>query len=188
MAHKLSSPDQWLSLHGDVLYRYGLSRVRNSATAEDLVQDTLLAALKAKHKFAGQASEQTWLTGILKHKIIDHFRKASREKTLTFDDGISSSEEDDFFNQQGHWQVDFSSWSKPDKSMEQEQFMATLQTCIERLPSPMAHIFMLREFDDMPSKEICQLLSISSVNNLWVILSRARLQLRHCLDINWLNQ
>jgi RNA polymerase sigma-70 factor (ECF subfamily) len=186
MAHELSSPDQWLLLHGDALYRYSLSRVGNSATAEDLVQDTLLAALKARQKFSGQATEKTWLTGILKHKIVDHFRKVSREQTRVFDDCLNNDE--DYFDQQGHWKIDLSSWSKPDQSMQQEQFMATLQACIERLPSSMAHIFILREFDNMQSQEICELLAISSLNNLWVILSRARLQLRHCLDINWLNQ
>jgi len=188
MTHELSEPDQWLLLHGDVLYRYGLARIRDSEIAEDLVQETLLAALKAKENFAGQASEQTWLIGILKHKIIDYFRKSSREKTQEFDDGITSDENDDYFNQQGHWQVDFSSWSKPDKSMEQEQFMTTLQACIERLPSRMAQLFMLREFDDLKSEEICELMSISSLNNFWVMLSRTRVQLRYCLDINWIKQ
>lgn len=188
MTHELSEPEQWLLLHGDVLYRYGLARVRNCEVAEDLVQETLLAALKAKENFAGKSSEQTWLIGILKHKMIDYFRKASREKTQEFDEGVTGVENDDYFNQQGHWQVDLSSWSQPDKSMEQEQFVTTLQACIERLPSRMAQLFMLREFEDMKSEEICELMSISSLNNFWVMLSRTRVQLRHCLDINWFKQ
>ena len=77
MAHKISSPDQRLPLYGDILYRYGLARVSNPDLAEDLVQETLLAAFKAKNNFAGQASEKTWMIGILKHKIIDSFRKSS---------------------------------------------------------------------------------------------------------------
>ena len=188
MTHELSEPDQWLSLHGDVLYRYGVARVRDSEVAEDLVQETLLAALKSKDNFAGQSSEQTWLIGILKHKIIDYFRKTSREKTQEFDEYVTVDANDDYFNQQGHWQVDFSSWSKPDKAMEQEQFMTTLQACIERLPVRMAQLFMLREIEGMKSEEICELMSISSLNNFWVMLSRVRVKLRHCLDINWINQ
>jgi len=188
MTHELSEPDQWLLLHGDVLYRYGVARVRDSEVAEDLVQETLLAALKAKQNFAGQASEKTWLIGILKHKIIDYFRKVSREKSQEFDDSVTGDENDDYFNQQGHWQVDLSSWSRPDKSMEQEQFLNTLQACIERLSPRMAQLFMLREFDDMKSEEICELMSISSLNNFWVMLSRIRVQLRHCLEISWINQ
>lgn len=188
MKNELSSPDQWLPLHGDILYRYALARVRNSEVAEDLLQETLLAALKAKTNYSGKSSEQTWLIGILKHKIIDYFRKASREQSQEYDDGLSLDNEDDYFDQQGSWQVDFSHWSKPDKSMEQEQFMTTLQDCISRLPAKMAELFILREFEDMKSEEICELMSLSSLNNFWVMLSRTRVQLRHCLDINWINQ
>ncbi len=186
MVHELSTPEQWLPLHGDILYRYGLARVRAPEVAEDLVQETLLAALKAKENYSGQSTEQTWLIGILKHKIIDYFRKSSREKTQEYDDGFVN--EDDYFDHKGEWQVDFSLWSKPDKSMEQEQFMTTLQDCISHLPPKMAQLFVLREFDGMESDEICQLMSISTLNNLWVMLSRIRVQLRHCLDINWINQ
>lgn len=189
MAHELSSPDQWLPLYGDILYRYGVARVRNSDVAEDLVQETLLAALKAKENYAGQASEQTWLIGILKHKIIDYFRKSSREKSQELDEQlVSKNETDDHFNHKGHWQVELSTWSKPEQSMEQEQFLMTLQVCIDGLPPRLSKIFILRELEGMSSEEICEVLSISTLNNLWVMLSRARKQLRHCLDINWIQQ
>jgi len=188
MAHKLSPPDQWLSLHGDVLYRYGVARVRDSEVAEDLVQETLLAALKAKVNYSGQSAEQTWLVGILKHKIIDYFRKASRELVHEYDDSFVNTNEDDYFDRQGEWQVDFSLWSQPDKSMQQEQFMIILQDCISKMSPKMAQLFVLREFDGMSSEEICELMSISTLNNFWVILSRVRVQLRHCLDINWVGQ
>ena len=187
MTHELSPTEQWLDLYGDVLYRYGITRVRNPEITEDLVQETLLAALKAQANFAGQSSEQTWLIGILKHKIIDYFRKASREKTQEFDDYLVADEDEDYFDQQGNWKVDLSSWSKPDKAMEQEEFMLVLQDCIARLPSRMAQLFILREFDDMKSEEICEMMSISTLNNFWVMLSRVRAQLRHCLDIKWIN-
>lgn len=184
MRHELSAPEQWLKLYGDILYRYGLARVRDSEVAEDLVQETFLAALKAQTNFVGQSSEQTWLVGILKHKIIDHFRKSARQQHQEYDEYLDG-QEDDYFDQQGHWQVDFSSWSKPDKAMEQEQFMNVLQDCISRLPPKMAQLFVLREFEDMKSEEICEVMSISTLNNYWVMLSRVRVQLRHCLEINW---
>lgn len=187
MKHEMSVPDQWLQLHGDVLYRYGVTRVRDPEMAEDLVQETLLAALKAKKNYAGQSSEQTWLIGILKHKIIDYFRKTSRDKTQEFDEGFTGGE-DDYFDQQGSWKIDFSPWSKPDKALEQEQFMMTLQDCISRLPPKMAQLFVLREIDGMNTEEICELMSISTLNNFWVMLSRVRVKLRHCLDVNWVNQ
>ncbi len=188
MTHDLSKPDQWLGLYGDILYRYGITRVRNPGTAEELVQETLLAALKAKDNYSGQASEQTWLIGILKHKIIDYFRKASRENTQQFDERFTDDENDDYFDQKGGWKIDFSSWSKPDKSMEQEQFLTILQDCIDHLPPRMAQLFILRELDGMSSEEICEVMSISTPNNCWVMLSRIRVQLRHCLDVNWMNQ
>ena len=188
MAHELSSPEQWLSLHGDVLYRYGLARVRDAEIAEDLVQETFLAALKAQENFAGQASEQTWFIGILKYKMIDYFRKAAREKTQEFDEQFINDGNEDYFDQQGSWKVDFSNWSKPDQSMQQDQFMRVLQQCIERLPKRLGQLFMLRELDGMKSEEICEILSISSMSNYWVMQSRTRVQLRHCLDINWINQ
>jgi len=187
MIHALSTPEQWLHKYGDILYRFGLVRVREPEIAEDLVQETLLAALKAKDNYSGKASEQTWLIGILKHKIIDYFRKASRDNVQTFDENLLNNDED-YFNEKGSWQIDFSSWSEPDKAMEQEEFLSVLQQCISRLPARMAQLFMLREFDDISSEEICQLMSISSMNNFWVMLSRVRGQLRHCLDLNWNDQ
>ena len=190
MSHELSSPDQWLPLYGDILYRYAVARVRNPDSAEDLVQETLLAALKAQENYAGQSSEQTWLIGILKHKIIDSFRKASRQMTETFDEELMTleKESEDFFNQKGHWQTSLSTWAKPEQAMQQEQFVNTLQECIDRLPPRMAQLFMLRELEDMSNEEIRKVMSISSLNNLWVMLSRTRVQLRHCLDINWIKQ
>jgi len=188
MKNNLSSPELWLTLHGDILYRYGLARVRDIEVAEDLVQETLLAALKAQTNYAGKSTEQTWLIGILKHKIMDYFRKASREQVQEYDDGFASENEDDYFDQQGNWQVDFSPWSKPDQSMEQEQFMHVLQNCIDRLPKRMAQLFVMGEFEDMKSEEICKVMSLSSMSNFWVMQSRTRVQLRHCLDINWINQ
>jgi len=188
MIHKLSTPDQWLHLYGDILYRYSLSRVRDQNIAEDLVQETFLAALKAKENYAGQSSEQTWLIGILKHKIIDYFRKTSRENTQEYEEILTANDQDDYFNPQGSWQIDLSSWSKPDKSIEQEQFLTTLQDCISRLPPKMAQLFILRELEDITSEEICEVMAISTLNNFWVMLSRVRVQLRHCLDINWVNQ
>lgn len=187
MKHDLSSPEQWLPQYGDVLYRYALIRVRDRELAADLVQDTLLAALKAQDSFMGQSSEQTWLVGILKHKMMDFFRKSSREKTEAMGDDLPDNEFDDFFDQQGSWQIDLSTWSKPDKALEQEEFMAVLQQCIDRLPSKMAQAFMLRELDDLDSDKICEVMGIS-MNNFWVMLSRVRLQLRRCLDVNWFGQ
>ncbi|MGR9116402.1 MAG: sigma-70 family RNA polymerase sigma factor [Gammaproteobacteria bacterium] len=131
--------------------------------AEDLVQGTLLVALKARANHAGQASEQTWLIGILKHTFIDCFRKAARENTQEYEEGLAIDEDDDFFDCQGNWQIGLATWSKPDKSLEQEQFINVLQDCIDRLPPKAGAVVYLREVDGMQCEEICKTLLISGL-------------------------
>ncbi|MEN8261018.1 MAG: sigma-70 family RNA polymerase sigma factor [Pseudomonadota bacterium] len=169
------------------LYRYARLRVHEDHLAEDLVQETLLAAYKSRDRFAGNASEKTWLIGILKHKIVDYFRRASRETGQEFNDAFYSPM-DACFDEQGHWQFDIADWSRPDTALEQAQFWQILSDCVERLPPRLARLFVLRELDGLPSEEICQVLDISTTNNLWVMLSRMRMQLRNCLDMNWFNK
>jgi len=183
--HDLTSPEQWLELYGDVLYRFALGRIRNPSVAEDLVQETLLAALNAKQSYAGTATTRTWLIGILKHKIIDFFRQQSRQKEDTLDDQGSEIEQL-LFDDKGHWQQDVGNWPEPENAMQQDQFLAVLESCLDRLPEKQARLFILRELEDLDNDEICQLLAISSVNNLWVMMSRARLQLRQCIEVQWL--
>ncbi len=183
-------PSAWLDNHGDYLYRYALFRLRDAALAEDAVQETLLAALQAYAKFAGRGSERTWLVGILKHKVADHFRRASREAPAPMHAGEEFAHED-FFRVAGEWQDHWrpehapSDWqANPATRAEQKEFWLIFQTCLAPLPARIASAFVLREVDGLSSAEICEVLSIN-VNNLWVMLHRARLHLRHCLELNW---
>ena len=184
-APRLSNPETWLDNYGDYLYRYALLRLSEPAVAEDIVQETLLGAIKARESFAGKSSERTWLLGIMKNKIVDYIRKRRRERPVDQDLTKIPDSADDLFDAHGQWNTDISSWSHPDKSLEQEQFWPILRDCIAGLPEQLAQAFVLREIDGMTSEEICQALDISSTNNLWVMLSRARLRLRNCLDANW---
>lgn len=179
------NPEAWLDNYGDYLYRYALLRLNEPAAAEDIVQETLLGAIKAHESFAGKSSERTWLLGIMKNKIVDHIRKRGRERPVDQDLGEIPDSADDLFDAHGSWNIDISSWSHPDKSLEQAQFWPILRDCIANLPELLAQAFVLREIDGMTSEEICQALNISSTNNLWVMLSRARVRLRNCLDTNW---
>ena len=188
---KITDPAQWLDLHGDILFRYAIKYVRDSHIAEDLVQETLLAGLKSQGSFAGQSSEQTWLIGILKNKIMDHFRKSSRE--MHFDEIQSMSEpSDDNFIESGpekgtwqpsrrplEWMVD------PNDPAEQKEFWAYLNHCIEELDRKLARVFVLRELEEMDYKEVCNTLAVSHTN-LRVMLYRARKMLRKCLEKNWI--
>lgn len=183
----ISDPATWVAQHGDALFRYALMKMRDPSQAEDMVQETFLAALKARHNFSGQSSEKTWLIGILKHKIIDHFRKHKREQSS--DDIETLSEQlDQQFDQRGHWDVSLARWQNPDQAHENEAFWKTFSACIAHLPDHLADLFILREIKGLTTEEICKLLDISTTNNMWVMLSRARMRLRNCLDSRWFNR
>ena len=175
-------PARWLELHGDALYAYALARTRNAATAEDLVQDTLVAAFAGRDAFKGEAAERTWLIGILKHKVIDYLRRQGREVPLADAANESGDIETTLFDENGHWQVDVREWSQPERMLEREEFWDALRDCLAALPERLGRLFMLRELDGMETDELLQVLGISSANNLWVMLSRARLRLSACLE------
>ena len=177
------NPELWLEEHGDALYAFALLRVNDAAAAEDLVQETLLAALGAMAKFEGGASVRTWLIGILKNKIVDNLRKSWREVS------IESSGDDDIwpdrFDATGHWLEPPTDWREPQRLAESEQLGQAMEHCISGLPKSLRTLFVLREVDGHETEELMELLSISTRNNLWVMLSRARERVRSCLDKSW---
>ena len=179
-----SAPETWLDLHGDALYGYAALRVREPALAEDLVQETLLAALGARARFQGAASERTWLIGILKNKLVDHLRRAGREQS--FDAG---AEDDGYFEAQfdhtGHWVSPPRAWSDPAFVAENAELRVALFDCIGRLPERQRQLLVLREIDGLETDELLPLLAISTAGNLWVMLSRARERVRACLETRW---
>lgn len=176
----------WLAEHGDYLYRYALARLRDPHLAEDVVQETLLAAMQGDG-FSGKSSARTWLTGILKHKIIDQFRRQQRETPLESPEDITDDTPgmDEFFHEDGHWSEPPQAWGDPGKLMQQDQFLQTLQDCMDKLPKKLARIFLLRDVHESDNEEICKELEISPTN-AWVMLYRARMGLRKCLELNWL--
>ena len=181
-----SDPTQWLQNYGDDLYRYALTRLRDKSAAEDVVQETLLAALKAKQNFRGDSAVKTWLVGIMKHKIVDHYRKTGREVQSESLEQTTSTDDNDF-NARGHWNVAVSYWADPDSALQQDEFLTVYQQCVDALPPEQAKLFLLKETSDLNSDELCKAMNISTTNNLWVILSRTRKRLRDCLDKRWFN-
>ena len=177
--------NQWMEEHWDTLYRYALTRVRDETMAEDLVQETLLAAFKGRENFEQRSSQKTWLIGILKHKIIDAIRKASRETPFAMNDDIAKELDEAYFDHSNSWQVDLQAWGAPEQSLEQQQFWRILSECVDRLPPRMAQVFILRELEGLASEEICKVANISTTNNLWVTLSRIRMRMRQCLEDKW---
>ena len=183
-----SDPEQWVDNYGNYLYRFALLRIHDSQLAEDMVQETFLAALKSKTGFEGRSSERTWFTGILKNKIIDCYRKNAR--MAGFSDTFSAEDAGDFFmdaKAKGHWKTGSapSDWGKnPQRVLENKEFNKVMELCLGYLPRQLASVFSAREIEGWKSDEICKEFSISS-SNLWVMLHRARTQLRKCLDVNW---
>jgi RNA polymerase sigma-70 factor (ECF subfamily) len=186
----LSDPERWVDLHGDYLFKYALIRLRDPARAEDAVQETFLAALKGGKTFAGRSAEKSWLVGILKNKIFDHYRKASRETSFTDLDFYADEESDRFVADglgKGGWihELGPMEWSSnPGVGLDNEIFWKTFHECAGKLPRNVSAVFCLREMDGVDSKEICARLDISE-SNLWVMLHRARMALRRCLEANW---
>ena len=178
---------EWLVEHGDYLYRFALARLRNPHLAEDVVQETLIAAMQ-KDTYAGKSAARTWLTGILKHKIIDLMRRQLREQPLEVEDLPDTPGMDEFFaDNDGHWLEKPQFWTAPEDELEQKQFLLILQQCMDRLPAKLARIFLMREVHENDNEEICKELEISTTN-AWVMLYRARMGLRKCLELNWLGK
>jgi RNA polymerase sigma-70 factor (ECF subfamily) len=168
------------------LLRYALLQLRNPAQAEDAVQETLLAALEGRERFSGRSSLRTWLTGILKHKIIDHLRRSGREQPLVSadDDRSQADAVDALFVEDGHWREFPAQWGSPAKAFENSRFWSAFELCLQRLPARTAKVFTMREVMEMTTDEICQELDITTTN-CWVMLHRARLMLRECLEMTW---
>ena len=167
------------------LLRFAKLQLRNDTAAEDVVSETMLAILEKPDNFEGRSSLRTYATGILKFKIIDVIRKRGREVCLApLDEQSIDDALDALFAQDGHWQEPPQAWRRPDEALEQAQFFNELQACVDRLPPKIGRVFMMREWLEREIDDICAELGITS-NNCGVMLYRARMQLRECLDRNW---
>ncbi len=184
----ISEPEQWLEEHGSALYSFAFLHVRDTHRAEDLVQETLLAALKGRERYQGNASVRTWLTGILKHKIMDEFRRQSREAPSpdSPEEAWEAAEAQrvvENFNDDGRWNKPLSDWGDSEQAFSRDQFWSFIEQCLAALSPRMARLFVLRELWEMETEEVCKELAITPTN-LWTTLHRARLGMRQCLEKN----
>ena len=185
-AAAIENPESWVDNYGDFLYRFALARVKDVSVAEDLVQETFLAALRARDNFKGQSAERTWLTGILKHKIVDHIRKKIREPSTDKIETLSDTSDPDF-DERGEWSIRPGKWGvNPGNLYEQKEFLDVLYRCLAELPERLAEAFIKREMDGLSTEEVCKELGITATNS-WVMLYRARMSLRRCLENEWLS-
>lgn len=175
-----------IQTHRSYLLRVAHLQLRDADTAEDVVQETLLAALVGQERFDRRSSVRTWLTGILKHKIVDVIRRRQREPVFE----ASLAEETDLedvealFKHNGAWAEAPADWGDPETALSRRQFFDVVELCLDKLPANTARVFVMREVLELATDEICKELHITP-NNLWVILYRARVVLRQCLEQNW---
>jgi RNA polymerase sigma-70 factor (ECF subfamily) len=179
--------ERWVEEYGDVLFGFAAARVRDRVIAQDLVQETFLAAIKASENFAGRSTERSWLFGILRNKLVDYYRRQSRETALA-DLEPTLPEEEGAFGRSGlskdGWVLAPKAWETPDETLVSKEFQEVFRGCLSRLPDKVAQVFLLREVDGVSSQEICKDLGVSP-NNFWVMLHRARMGLRRCLEAHW---
>ena len=168
------------------LMRFAQAQLRNATWAEDAVSEAMLAALAKPQAFAGRSQLKTWLVGILKHKLIDQIRRHSREFSITTDDD-SRDVDDLVFNEGGMWRIEPVDWGDPEAALGRVEFFDVLEICVEELPGVQGRIFMMREWLELETAEICKELGITPTN-AWVLLHRARLRLQICLQQRWFGQ
>lgn len=166
------------------LLRFARLQLRNDAWAEDVVAETMLAALEKPESFGGKSKLKTWLVGILKFKIIDCIRANSREVASSVNCDEDAELEDLLFSPDGHFREDAAEWASPEQSLNSKQFLEVMDVCINEMPPTMGRVFLMREWMEFSTDEICKELTVSSAN-VWVLLHRARLRLRECLQQKW---
>lgn len=179
-------PEKWVDNYGDYLYNYAYARVQSKEVSEDLVQETFIAGLKGKTSFQGRSTEITWLISILKRKVIDYYRKMSSKKEISSSEFSMPFQKDGVW--EGHWIMERApkTWKTDlDDPLNQKEFRDILDKCLAHLPDKWKAVFVLKFIEDLNSKEICKELECTP-SNLWVMLHRARLKLRDCIELNWM--
>lgn len=181
-------PAKWVDNHADYLYNYASSRINNAETARDLVQDVFLAALEKVGSFEGRSTERTWLTSILRYKIIDIYRKKGSDSVEIATLEKADSEHRDFFEANGHWMDKHRPlplWEHEVDAIRTKEFEKILERCMKKLPAVWMSVFTMKHIDEESTKIICQTLDITQ-SNYWMIIHRAKLNLRACLQKNWI--
>lgn len=186
---EILKPGDWVKTYADYLYSLALIKVSNKETAEDLVQETFLSAFKAKDSFKNGSSEKTWLTAILKNKIIDHYRKKDVLKQITnYISDTKTSFDEHFFNENdGHWLAESAplAWKElADAKVNRNEFNKIIQYCIQKMPTKLVPVFVAKFLDEAESEFICKEFNITS-SNYWVLIHRAKVLIRSCLEKNW---
>lgn len=180
-------PNSWVELYADYLYGYALTRTNSTEVAKDLVQETFLSALESAEGFQGLCSEKTWLTAILKNKIVDVYRKKASE-FQNLPKSVAVGNQDFFDLEDGRWIAQHSpvgNWDLQPDAIQSGEFQRILKACMAKLPPLWSSVFTMKHLDEESSDAIIRDLNLSS-SNYWVIIHRAKVNLRSCLQKNWI--
>lgn len=181
---QLLKPEFWVKNYADILYSFALKRVNDVEVAQDLVQETFLGGLKSQKGFDGNSTEKTWLIAILKFKIIDHYRLKSKKKTTSLNQADGEEIDETNFDNNGHWlsqQSKVYGSTSIESNLERKEFYSILDSCLKKLPDKLATVFRLKMLLEEDTEVICEILNLTN-SNYWVILHRAKLQLRNCMS------
>lgn len=172
------------------MLRFATLQLRDTALAEDAVQESLLAAYAAASQFEGRSRFKTWVFSILRNKIVDVLRERGLHAARhSMDEAGADKTLDQEFDDRGYWRPDRrpAAWGQPEEALDSDQFWSAFEVCLDQLPEAAARVFMMREFTGLETAQICAELTITE-SNCWVILHRARLRLRRCLEQSWVNR
>ncbi len=184
----MTDPSQWPALYGDMMFRFARQRIRDRQASEDIVQESLLAALKSRETFRGGSTERTWLLGILRHKILDYLKQQGRRSTQSFSPNDPDDVIEATFGRIGQWKSPPPKWRfDPADLFQDSEFWGVFQRCLDALPERLGQAFSLRVVDSIETEEVCKVLGVEATN-LAVILFRARLRLKRCLEVKWLGE
>ena len=181
----ITPPEQWVDMYGDYLFGFAMSRLRNPEAAQDCVQDTFMAGIKALDRFDGSRDIKFWLRGIMRNKIVDQIRKAVKESKVDIDSEDEAMMESFWFKYSGITTTNPDPWQfNPRKSYDNGEFWQVFETCINDVKDPARQAFILKVLEDQTTEEVCKVMDITP-NYLWVLLHRARAQLKTALEAKW---
>ncbi|MCC8424443.1 sigma-70 family RNA polymerase sigma factor [Mucilaginibacter sp. UR6-11] len=184
----LLNPHKWVDNYADYLYAYALARLNDEEQARDLVQEVFLAALERADMFEGKSTERTWLTAILKNKIIDTYRRRSSGLNNVTIRAAEQEQEDFFYPADGHWREEHRPKEfgiEDHDPLHNKEFNLVLQQCLKKLPALWLAVFTMKHMEDESTENICTELKVTSAN-FWVIIHRTKLNLRACLQKTWI--
>jgi RNA polymerase sigma-70 factor (ECF subfamily) len=178
----VANPEKWVGLYSALLFKHALPRVEDRFIAEDLVQETFLAGLQGIEGFKGDSSEKNWLFSILKHKIVDYYRKKTKQQDIVSMPDLRLMD-NEWFNEDGSWAEEKipQDWDSANNPTERKEIQKVIYWCKDHLKALQQSVFTLKYLEDISSDEICKVLNITSTN-YWILIHRARLKMRDCVE------